>query len=295
MRPLDTLDLHRRYLAGEPIQRLAKSVGFSGTGLMHRFKRDGLSLERAGCHRIPTNVADLVARYTAGESILALSLATGVSRPTVVRRLIAAGCTIRDGSEANTIRMAKMTPESRMSLTKNAHAAVRGVAQSEEQRYKVASTIEAIGRVVSVYEAKLAEMLAARGVVVVPQKAVGRYNVDLAIAESRIAVEIFGGNWHAGGKHARRFRPRLDYLSDRGWHVVIVWCTKRNPLTDLAADQVIAIHERIRSGETIDRKEHVIRGDGYLAAVDQVNPHNGSVILGSHPGNSTRGPNGRFG
>jgi very-short-patch-repair endonuclease len=288
-----------RYTAGEPASSIAKSMDVGlhtisnrliNAGVEVRSREAAISLAK----KLPIDTDEVVRRYKAGNSELAISQALGHSRSAIRRRLIEAGISVRSGSEAGKIRMRRMSPEQRAALADAAHAAVRGVPQSEEYRCKLALANEHRERVASPNERTLAEWLRARRLEVTPQKAVGRYNVDIALAESRIAVEIFGGNWHAGGAHARRYRPRLDYLMDRGWHPVIVWVTTNYRLAYPVAEQIIALHEARSYGESFGRQEHVIRGDGYMATVAQVKPHNGAIVLGYNPGNPNRGDDGRF-
>jgi very-short-patch-repair endonuclease len=238
--------------------------------------------------------AEIAARYRAGESVQALAQAYGVSRPNIDRRLHRLGVERRGQAAANALRMKRLGPEARLALAQAAHAAVRGVPQPEERLCKSAITVERKGIVASPDERALAGWLRAKGCEVRPQKAVGRYNVDVALAESRIAVEVFGGNWHTAGRHAARYRPRLEYLFGAGWHPVVVWVTASHPLRHAVADQIFALHEARRRGEPLGRQEHVIRGDGYMAAVAQVNADDGSIVLGFNPGNPHRGDDGRF-
>lgn len=295
---MNTDDLARRYAAGESMKNIADSYGVHIMTVYGRLRRAGVEMRPAGGRKGPRvqTPDDLVDTYVAGESELSISLRTGISRPTVRRRLLAAGVKIRSGSEANVLRMARMTPEARLALTDAAHTAVRGKPQSIEHRVKTALTIEANPGDPSKYEAEFSDLMNVRHpqVALVRQKAVGPYNLDFALCESRVAVEIFGGNWHTGGRHGRRYRKRTDYLIDAGWLPVIIWVKDAWPLTEFAADYVVSLHERIRGGEPRGRQEHVIRGNGDLGPVGEFKPDDGAIILNFNPGNSQRGGDGRF-
>lgn len=195
-------------------------------------------------------------------------------------------------------RMAKTPPEERMRLTNAAHAAVRGRRQSVEHRCKTALTIERNAKVASAYEADMIQWLTEEGISVTPQKAIGPYNIDIAIDESRIAVEIFGGNWHATDRHAARFAKRMEYLLRSGWTVIVIWACKgwggKTLWSRASADYVIALHKVNRSRESASGEKHVIRGDGKTTPVATFNPQNGALILGVRSGNKTRDTNGRF-
>ncbi len=81
--------------------------------------------------------AEIVRRYLDGESELALALAYNVNRWTITRRLREAGAERRDGSEANRLRMTKLTPKQRVELATPAHTARRGSVVSAETRERM--------------------------------------------------------------------------------------------------------------------------------------------------------------
>lgn len=244
----------------------------------------------------PIHLDDVASRYQAGESEQAIAKSFGVSRSVVRRHLREAGVEIRGRSQATALRMAKLTPEERLRLAENAHAAVRGKPQSVEHRVKCALGREANPPPMPATEAEFAALMLSRhGVRMERERAIGPYNMDFALTESRVAVEIYGGNWHASSRHAARHRQRLDYMINAGWAVIVVWITPRWPLTDWAADYVVSLHERRRAGEAGGGQEHVIRGNGDAGPVGEVNPQNGAIVLNFNPGNPTRGENGRFG
>lgn len=232
------------------------------------------------------NIDDLVRRYQAGESELALSQAYGIVRSGIRSRLVAAGIRPRGRSESMCVRMAKTTQAERLRLTNAAHAAVRGSKKSPEDLCKRAMLNEISKGKASPLEASLADMIflglsavgLAEEAVPVPQKAVGPYNIDLAYTASRIAVEVFGGNWHATGSHARRFRKRCDYLIDAGWIPVIVWCRHRQ-FSQGAVNYIVALHQRARVHESFRREEHVLGCAGNHIPRGEYDPNTGAEIL----------------
>lgn len=110
------------------------------------------------------------------------------------------------------------------------------------------------------------------GVETTLQKAIGPYNADLAAYP--VAVEIFGGNWHARGRHAARFPDRVRYFLDQGWNLVIVWVLDRRrwqsaiPLTPAAADYIASFVQLTRRDPSTRGQYRVIWGDGKEAATD---------------------------
>jgi len=232
--------------------------------------------------------------YLAGMSELDVSKLFGVTRPRIRNCLLKLGIKPRGRSAAALNRQRQLSPQQRLALAERAHAAVRGIPKSEEHLCKIALARQKRPIQVGPSERTIQKWLEALGAETVPQKAIGRYNIDVALTESRIAVEIFGGWWHAAGRHAIRFRPRIEYLADRGWHTVIVWITTRHRLAYPVAENIFALHQAVCEGESIGRQEHVMRGDGYIAPIGKAKAHNGSIVTGFNPGNSNRGDDGRF-
>lgn len=243
--------------------------------------------------RVFIDLDDLAARYHRGESVLYMSKELGVCRGAITKRLSQIGLKVRSGSEANLIRMAKLSKAERLALASAAHAAVRGRPQSHADLCKRAISREQSARVASKYEMRIMSWLRDAGIQFTPQKAIGPYNVDIAISESCIAVEVFGGNWHATGLHAARYRERTDYLLSCGWLPFIIWVRKR--LIDWrCVEQIIALHQIGCSNETKWTQEHVIRSDGKTTPIAEVNPNNGTLIMNVQSGNERRAANGRF-
>lgn len=245
---------------------------------------------------IVLDLDDLRKRYEAGESVLSMSKTFGVSRATICKRLEQMGLAIRNSSDAMFIRHAKLTKSERLALSDAAHAKVRGMKHTPEQLAK-RSAIREFNAIPSKYEVVMQHWLHERGVSFTPQKAVGPYNIDIALDESRIAVEIFGGHWHAGGTHAAGYRRRIEYLLSHHWMPVIVWVTKAWKgvyFTTDSADYIVAFHERFRTDKPEYRQEHVIRGDAKTTPIAKFKPHNGALILGMNSGNETRDAYGRY-
>lgn len=214
---------------------------------------------------VPAELPDgqICARYLAGESENALAKAFGVNRWTIRRRLDRAGVERRGRGEANRRMMAARTPEENRRNTEASHRAATGRKATLEERCKCALSRERNPSNVGMNEPLLSDMLAERGVTCVPQKAVGPYNCDLAAGT--VAVEVFGGNFHFGGRHWERLPKRLRYLLDRGWSVIMVVVdAHRHPLTGAGAQQVVAFIERLSSNPAARREYRMIRGTGEL-------------------------------
>jgi len=211
------------------------------------------------------NLDNLIKRYQAGESALKLSREFVIERNVLRRRLMAAGITLRTNSEACSIRMSRMSIENRHAITANAHIAAKGRHASIEELEARAIVRQNSCSTQSPTERKFINLIRKKGIIVTPQKACGKYNIDIAIESDSVAVEIYGGSWHANGRAAFRDKQRIPYLLDAGWHLVIVWVDNaRYPLTIKAINYIIALMKRIRLNEPLWREYHMIRGDGQL-------------------------------
>ncbi len=217
--------------------------------------------------------------YVTGEPEQKLALESGVSRALFRRRLIEHGITPRNVSDSMFIRWRKATPEQRQQMVAAAHVASKGRHVTERELLLHSATNERnlLGAVPIEYE--LSAQLIAAGLHVTQQKAVGVYNVDVAINEPPVAVEIFGGGWHASGRHAIRFLKRTEYLLDHSWSVVIVWIdSRRYPLGVGCVDYLVALSNTLRNHPTPLREYRVILGDGTPAPVAQSHFNTESVI-----------------
>lgn len=218
------------------------------------------------------NVDNFIKLYNSGKSLKALADQLGCSRVYLTQILRKNNTPIRGRSESMYLRMSQTSPEERSRLSAAAHAAVKGREHTFEEKCKRSITREK--RQIGIYpiEKTAKEMLEEKGFVCRAQKAVGPYNVDIALTEHCIAVEIFGGGWHGAGFHARRFNKRIKYLLDSGWLPVIIWVEARSfPFGVGAIDYIVSLVEKIRSDETMRSKEHMIRGDGNISTLGRRN------------------------
>ena len=292
-------DICKRYLLGETSGKIAQDHGVSISCIASVLKRNGIKPvgrkpKSQPKRLIAIDARAIVAAYSGGESENAIAKRFGVSRNVIRKRLVEAGAFIRDSPTANRLMMAFRTPEEHVRNTRAANAATRGKPQPEERLEKIAIGRQRSLKHVSIYDAAIADMLREKGFNVTLQKAVGRYNIDVAIEEHSIAVEVFGGCWHAHGRHAGRFRERLDYLLDRGWFPVIVWVSSCFPLKPGIVEYLGTLAEQLRRGEPVPRQEQVVRGDGKPCSIGKANLVYRAAIGGDKGGDLVRGEDGRF-
>jgi very-short-patch-repair endonuclease len=239
--------------------------------------------------RKDVDTGDLLDLYQSGISIKELSERFNIARTGITRRLKSTGIKLRNRSDAMYLRMSHTSSEERCRLSAAAHAAVRGKRRSEEELIKRANTKGGDLRFSSRVELAAIDMLREQGFEIYPQKAIGKYNVDIAITEPPIAVEIFGGSWHSTGRHATRFNERIEYILNAGWNIVIVWVLRDYPLEVGAINYIVAIAEKLRSTEPVRGEKHVIRGDGNITTAGCNNLKYRPIIEGPQPRDNVTG------
>lgn len=288
--PIDRNDLRRRYEDGASTVELAAELGYTPDTIIKNLRAVGTRIRTASeagrlAKGVNIDMADVIARYNNGDSVLAIAAATGVSRPTIVRRLKAAGITIRTGSEANKIRMGRTDVEARRRLTAPANAerrksGVRFAKRNPDREQPTISTATTRTRKVGKGEAELVDLLLARGITVETQTAVYGYNIDLAIG--RVAVEV----WWGEGYPIRRLvlaRRTID-LADLGWSTIFVWCSGIVP-TETTANAVISfVEETSGNPSSVGPQYRVIRCNGEIVATGKPDRDNITVVPTSHNG-----------
>lgn len=257
--PLDTTDIDHAielYLAGESLYEITSKTGVSRTAL-NRHRRARSIPAR------PTNNIDaeqVVRAYLAGASEYSLAQEHGVSRGPIKRILENAGVQRRGCSEAGLVRVSQMTAEQRRAQANAANKAARRRTSTEIELVRRALRIELSESTQSVGEQLMRQWLSDRGEAPTCQRAIGKYNVDLAM--NPVAVEVLGGGWHSQkAAHAQR----TPYILDQGWHLVMVWDHEgRSALTESAADYVVTFANHVRWNPPATCQYRVISGDGEL-------------------------------
>lgn len=253
--PRDRDNLIEAYREGTSAQDLRKRFPISVTQFYRILKEAGVAVH--GPRREIDAIA-LVSRYRAGESELALAHAFGVSRSLVRKRLIEAGVDPRDRSKANCQRMANLTVQGRKDLTSAANQAMRGRKATPEQQALHAVTFQNTLGYSTSDEMILMEWLEARGATCTAQFAIGPYNIDIAIHEPPIAVEL-----RSRGAYPVNHRQRSKYIFDQGWSICYVFATKRDfHLTEGAADYITAWAQELSRQPAARGQYRVIGGKG---------------------------------
>lgn len=246
------------YLAGEAMENIQALSGVSISRLQR--ERTSRGIPPRSVRDLPTK--QIAAAYRAGASEYSLSVQYGVSRGAIANRLKEAGVERRTMSEAAKVHRESLSPSDRKAQVKAANRAARMRRVPEIQRLRHALTVERQGQPGSEGERLLSDLLRERGQQPIIERAIGPYNVDLAMLP--IAVEVLGGGFH--GVKARH-RERTPYILDAGWHLVMVWNHEgRSALTAGAADYLVAFLEQVRRNPPATCQYRVISGDGQLLA-----------------------------
>jgi very-short-patch-repair endonuclease len=210
-------------------------------------------------HSPPSDRDKSVDLYQSGMTQKEIGEHFGVRQATVSRWLLKRGAGIT-AREARLRYNARRTPEQRSAQSAAAHAAVRGMKRTVDDRTRRAAGVERVGKM-NRPERALFDWLLAAGLCPTPQKAVGVYNLDFAVES--VAVELFGGGWHAYGQHVARLEERTRYLFDQGWHLYIIWAHHAaHVLLPEVANDLVGFVEEMRGNPATRRQYRVVWGDG---------------------------------
>jgi very-short-patch-repair endonuclease len=208
----------------------------------------------------------MIELYESGIGFTEISDKFGCSKNVIKRRLIDNGVHIRSRSEVvQTIWKTRWnSPAEKEKMLSAAWDASRGRTDSIDTKIARAKTIEQklIGR--GRFEEPVAKLFENKGFEVVRQMAVNIYNIDIAIPTHRIAVEVFGGNWHS--LHNAKERQHVKYLLDNNWFVFIIRINREVFDEISIANQFSTIVDVFGGYESLRGKYGVIRGNGKPSA-----------------------------
>lgn len=166
---------------------------------------------------IPTPEAVCRLHFDGLESVLAISERYGIDRGKVVKLIRAAGRTQRGRGESSIVRMSKMSKAEKLALSEAAHDAVRGSKRSQAGLESAA--LSKSGAHMSEYERIVHGHLAAAGYLPQPNHPVGKWNVDIALPDELVAIEVDGGNWHTTPRKAAYDAAKEQFLTPLGWTI----------------------------------------------------------------------------
>lgn len=263
---LNSADFVERYLAGESLAALAVLAHCDFRTAKRRLVALGVKVrdKQAAAPQLGLDVSLVRSRYEAGESTFMLARSSGCSPGAIKDAILRAGGQIRTTQERNALRFSRMPDEERFLITRPFAQSRKGTRDPLERKNARARTNESRLNRVSPEEKVFLSMLINEGIAPRQQTAVGPYNLDFTI--DSVAVEVFGGGWHAQAERLRQFEQRTRYLFEAGWHVYVVWVEARRwPLIDVSQD-IIAFAKEGRSLPASRRRYRVIRGNGEVVS-----------------------------
>lgn len=258
--PAKIADLIKAYESGKSIGESAAVAGVSITVANREVRKAGVWENRQRRATPPGLVED----FLGGESVKALAARHGIERSSVYRMLGEAGIDGRGRSSAMRLRWQHATDTERGAMLDAAHDTTRGRTPADAERTAIARAKG--GQTMSAYERDLGAAIAAKGISVAYGVPCGRYNIDI-VAGASVAVEVFGGNWHAYGRHAARFGERSRHVLDAEYDLLIVWAGKRTFDPVACAEHVVALAQLPDRNPSGRRQYRVIRGSGQVLAV----------------------------
>lgn len=205
--------------------------------------------------------SDLLALYNSGLWKNEIANKIGISEGAIGRYLSFLGVPLADNKSQVMQRIHERGgKEWSESVSDKAHKAVKGVKRTDESLIQRANTLEAIGRFGSVTEKILFDMLVARGVNPIAQKAFSKYNIDIMIGN--VAVEITGRGRKPVDIPA--IKERIKLLLNSGYSMIWVWANKSFPIESGAADYIVSYCQKLSLDPSFIGEYRVIRRDGKL-------------------------------
>lgn len=270
-KPINSNDIIKLYNSGKSISELTKLFRCRDERIKKILVDNGIEIRNPNIRKeLP--VDEIASLYNSGMSENALAKKFSVSRNVIRRRLEEAHVVIRGRTEANQLMMSKRTSDENARNSRAAHDAVRGKTYSHEELCKRAFTREqTFTEFTSPYERAIADELTNRGIKFIPQKAIDKYNIDFAVFDN-IALEVYGGGWHAYGSAAARFNERSKKIFDSRYTIVLCWIGFNYEFIPSAiVDYLISLNDILSSDPTSRGKHYMIRGDGERCTIGNSN------------------------
>lgn len=273
--PFDMDDLIGRYQAGESMKSLTSMFDLSPSYIRKQMSKRGIARTRAEADALrsanatgPVWTTEAIRLYESGMSQAEIGAVVGKHQATV-STVLRKYAETRDASEAGRLQWAKLSPIERRLQTQAAHHAVRGKTRTLDDLERRALGKQLAQSHATEQERHLASALNNLGIDTVLQQAVSKYNLD--IGASPVAVELFGGGWHAYGRHAARMPQRIEDIANAGWNMLIVWDLNWKSFDQAAvAHDIAAYVEQSRRDPTFRRQYRVIWGDGEFYSAGSV-------------------------
>lgn len=169
------------------------------------------------------NLDEVVEQYKAGVSINTLSKRNGISRPAMTRLIKSTNTKMRSQSETELIKWQGMTDEQKQKQVCNAHAKVKGQKRRIEELELRAKSAYKNPFKTGNFEAELSALLSTH-FKTEKQFPFYKYNIDIALPDLKIAIEIQSSNQHLINKPFNIERSK--YICGQGWFLIYVIFTQ---------------------------------------------------------------------
>lgn len=218
-----------------PARAIAQRFGVGNTTVFRWFERYGIKLRPKGLPNDLRPTSEELRRLYIEEKLASGDLARrfNCTQTTICKWLSQDGIEKRSPSEAKKLDMARWSYEDRIRITKNSRNTTAFKTVTHERRCKMAIAKQKKPRL-SIYESSLFTALLEMGIRTIPQYAIDKYNIDLAIPEIKLAIEVDGGNWHSTATRKQaQDASKKEYLDSIGWDLLRIK-TRRPNWVDLA-------------------------------------------------------------
>jgi transposase-like protein len=271
---------------------LSKDFGLHVSTIRYRFRdrnvqfRSRAEYTKIGKARVtrerfpPELIETIIAAYLGGKSVYAISRETGVNHGVIYgwlrnRRLM------RDGSTASRLMYSRLTVKQRKRFTAVANASNVGRIHPVEGLQRRAATRQKELTVASPTEFALSESLRGLGYTVIPQRCLGIYNLDIALEECRVSVEVQHRRSNPHAFLARtEARKRLEYVLGQGWSILFVTIRGKGFVFPDIVQKVLAFCELASRNKSSRGQYGMIRSDGKHFTKSRLNPDGFSCVSG---------------
>lgn len=249
-------DIIRDYESGVSAIKIAKAYNTTTTTVTSLLKKLGRMEARPRGWTSAENIAKAnkaVQLFNNGVRPSEIIKQIGIPKNTLYKRLHQAGCDLRglDGWE--------LPDESREAIAISKQ--INGVMNESEQL--------------------IYDRLVTSGYDVIPQLAVGKYNVDLSIRECSVAIEICCRGTFRGYVNESRLAKRVKKLGESGWHTYVLVAEDFADISRIGIDDMLAWLDFTKRSPTILREYRVVRGSHDLLAAGKSNCKNLPSIIDS--------------
>lgn len=273
----DTDRIVQMYKSGQSSPAIADIIGCSKSFVLLTLKRNNVPRRTTKWGKRDDAI---VSEYVSGKSENAVSKKFGISRSAVRRRLEKAGVHIRNQSESEALKWAKMTKKQRANQVRKAHksTANRSAKRLKEIQRMSAKTKQKSLSKVGELEMEFIKAFEKRGLTCKPQLAVDVYNIDIAVGNTAIEIHGNSSNPHT---HKGFYKRRIVNLLKRGWNVIYIK-TIGDVFVDRTADKVCAMIDLIKSDKSGICHYGMIRGSGELVATGCLDGDNIATVETTH-------------